>query len=172
MQDYFNEFIAKINWKYSTIGIVSVFVMFSVLNSYNSSFDNSNQDIKLQKTVKVEKEIVQQPANIERKPAKVIRAKAYKPVKRKMPKTRSKTRPVKTYKEVHADERYETVDIDDPNIKEELTRQLAGGYGEDELSPDEIEFIEKAERDGLTEDDIIRLENQDNNGYEQLDDFE
>ena len=58
MQDYFNEFIAKINWKYSTIGIVSVFVMFSVLNSYNSSFDNSNQDIKLQKTVKVEKEIV------------------------------------------------------------------------------------------------------------------
>lgn len=173
VQDYLERLKERINWKYSSIGVVGVFVLFSVLNSFNSSFNNSNEDIKLQKTVQVKEEKVKvKPNQAQRKPAKVIRAKKYKPVKRKQQSAVEKRRPVKTYKQVHTDERYETVDIDDPNIKEELTRQLAGGYGEDELSPDEIEFIEKAERDGLTEDDIRRLESQDNNGYEQVQDFE
>jgi hypothetical protein len=170
-QSFFEQLQEKFNLKYASMTVVGIFVLFSVVNSFNGSFNNSNKEIKLQKSVKVTQPFSEQ-TQVQRKPAKVIRAKKFKPVKRKAHKPRANRKPVRTYKEVHTDERYDTVDIDDPNIKEELTRQLAGGYGDDELSPDEIEFIEKAERDGLSEDDLIRLENQENDGYQQVQDFD
>lgn len=165
----YNE--TKFNLKNSAIAVVGIFVLFTVINSFNGSYTNSDEDIKLHKSTKAKKhQPVVTEQKPERKPAKVIRAKKFKPVKRKV--TPKPVPKAKRYQELHVDERYETVDLDDPYVKEELTRQLAGGYGDDELSPEELEFIEKAERDGLTEEDIQRLEDMDESRYDEVQGFE
>jgi len=165
---------SRFNWKIGVSAVAGIFMFFTVLNSFNGSFQSeNNEDASLNSYVQKPVKRVNEAPVIERKPAKIIKAKKFQPVERKekryIPKTAPKAR---TYKQVHTDKRYETIDLDDPYVKEELTRDLAGDYGNEELSPQEIEFIEKADSEGLSEEDLEKLERYEDNRYQEVEAFE
>jgi hypothetical protein len=141
----------------SAIAVMLVMVMVGI-NTMNSGFQSDDQVMVQTPTKMISKPVVvktQKSMPVERKPAKVIKAKKYRPIKRNIVKSKkrpSKKSPVKTFREIHTDdERYETVDLDDPREKEDLTRSLAGDFGDDELSDEELDFIERAENGELDE---------------------
>lgn len=164
----------SLNWKISIGAVAGIFMFFTVLNSFNSSFKTEiNADSQIKSFVQKPTPKVNTAPVVERKPAQAIKAKKFKPVEKKERRYIPKTAPrAKKYRQVHTDKRYETIDLDDPYVKEELTRDLAGDYGNEELSPEEIDFIEKADREGLSEEDLERLERYEENRYHEVEAFE
>jgi len=66
------------------------------------------------------------------------------------------------------------MDIDDPAVKEELTRELAGDtYGDEyeELSDEQRDFIERANQEGLGDGDYDDMQRRDDH-YDTVEDFE
>jgi hypothetical protein len=145
--------------KYIASAAVFILVLFTGINSYNSSYvkESSAPNNKVSEKSKgmtstVQKRKFLKPSKVsQRKPAKVIKAKKYRPIKRKKV-AESKDRR-KNYRKVHSNERHETYDLDDPYLKEEVTRDIASS-GNDDLSDEEIEFIERAERGELNDEEI------------------
>lgn len=174
-ESFMERIINKLNLRYGAYAIAGVFVFFTVLNSFNSSYDGETTN--LQTETKQPNEMIQRrkPASVDNKaPTKIIEAKKYKPVQRneRIERDEKETRKPRRYKQVHTDERYETIDIDDPYVKEELTRELAGEYGNDELTPQEIEFIEKADQDGLSQEEQQKLDEYERERYQEVQDFD
>jgi hypothetical protein len=188
-ESFWDKVKDKVNFKYVGAGLVGIFVLFSAINSFNGSF-NGDSEIKAAKNeVKTKEAGINNDARVEPKKIvrkakpktrKVVRAKKYepKPTKRNYrPRTRTR-RPAQANqrkRQVHTDERYEELDIDDPAVREELSRELAGeGYAgdfNDELTPEQVEFIERANQEEFSEGDYDDMENRDDM-YDQVQDFE
>ncbi len=142
----------------SAIAAMLVMVMVG-FNTMNSTFDKTPETYSKAQAPKVNNSVVtkvEKVQPVQRKPAQAIQAKKYQPIKKKRiykpTRNTSPPRPVEVYREVHTDdERYDTVDLDDPRQKEDLTRSLAGDFGNDQLSEEELEFIERAENGELSE---------------------
>jgi len=138
-----------------TAMLVMVMVGFNTMNSNFGSSEDSFAEVPSKKIEQAVTAKVENTSPVNRKPAKVIQAKKYRPIQRNIVKAKilpNRKEPVKRYREIHSDDgRYETVDLDNPKEKEDLTRSLAGDFGDDELSEEELEFIERAENGELSE---------------------
>lgn len=179
----------KFNFKYIGIGTAAIILVFSAFNSFNASFNNESEIKSVGHEVKTEKTSINNTARNEvkktssQKPKKKIaRARKYTPkptARKRQPtrrpaSTRNNANRRKTYRQVHKDERFEELDIDDPQVKEELTRELAGDtYGDEyeELSDEQRDFIERANQEGFSEGDYDEMQARDNQ-YEEISDFE
>lgn len=178
---FLNNWVEKINFKYIGSGIIGLFVLFTALNSFNSSFNNDSEIQKTKKVVNTKKESINNSARrpktsmAKKSPTKIVRAKKYrpKPQRRARP-TRRPAQSQRKRRQVHRDERFEVMDIDDPAIKEELTRELAGDtYGDsyDELTEEQRDFIERANQEGLGDGDYEDMQRRDDQ-YDTVEDFE
>ena len=167
----FDSIFEKFNFKYVGFALSFVFVLFTAFNSFNSSFnDDSNSSKVAIRKVKVptSKNIIN-GEQVKRKPAQAIKAKKFKP-KRKNKVTKRRT-PTKRYRQTHHDEDMDTYDLDDPEVKEEVSRSLSGGF-DDNLSDEEIEFIERAERGELSESEMDQYESYLNSKRNEFNDLE
>lgn len=184
VENRWKNFFQKLNFKYVSAGVLGVFLLFTAFNSMNSSYDGDSDIVKAahQKESKTRpasinnsNRVKQKELPVNKKPARIVRAKKYQPKvqKRQLPTSR---RPAKIRKrQVHRDSRYEALDIDDPAVKEELSRELAGDtYGDEyqeDLDQDQKDFIEKANQEGFSEGDYEEMEQRDEL-YDTVEDFQ
>lgn len=142
--------LKSIKWKYVAGFFIFFLMSFGLFNTFNNKF-NSNFD----KTVEKANEDASKAVNnsdrsiatkktIQRKPTRRMQAKRPS-VKRYEPKrvpAQSANKPRKTMRVKHRIEHtyddYENLDIDDPQVREELSRELAGDYeNEDDYNRDD-----------------------------------
>lgn len=180
---FLNDLKEKLNIKYVSTGIVTVLVLFTAINSFNSSFNNKSEIQKTNKAAKSSKASINNSARTAKtkvmpksKPVKMARARKYQPKPQKTFRAPSR-RPAQSRsrkRQIHRNERYEELDIDDPALKEELTRELAGDtYGDEyeELSDEQRDFIERANQEGFSDGDYEEMQKRDGQ-YDTVEDFE
>ncbi len=179
---FFDKIKEKINFKYVGGGTVALLILFTALNSFNSSFNSDSEIKQAKKEAKTKKASINNNARVtkkkiaRKKPTRIVRARKYqpKPQKRVRPTNRRPAQTRKRKRQVHRDERFGVMDIDDPAVKEELTRELAGDtYGDEyeELSDEQRDFIERANQEGLGEGDYDDMQRRDDH-YDTVEDFE
>ncbi len=167
----FDSFFEKFNFKYIGLAVSFVFIFFTAMNSFNSSFNDEPSSNKVV-TKKMKASTVAQTVNtqkVARKPAKAIKAKKFKPKRKK--KVSKRRTPSKRYRQTHHQEDMGSFDLDDPEVKEEVSRSLSGGF-DDNLSDEEIEFIERAERGELSEAEMDQYESYLNTKRDEFNDLE
>jgi hypothetical protein len=155
--------------KYVAAAAVFVLVLFTGINSFNSSYvkDVTSPNIRTAERVKKLKEIKVNTV-AKRTPAKTLKAKRYRPLKRKS--ISSSKRKRRNYRELNNNQRHETVDLEDSFNKEEISRGIAS-QGNDDLSDEEIEFIERAERGEFNEDEAERRKGYLEDKRDQYDEY-
>lgn len=179
---FWDKIKETVNFKYVGGGVVVLLIAFTAMNSFNSSFNNDSEIKHANKEIKTKKESINNSARVAKKqvkrnkPAKIARARKYqpKPQKRVRPTSRRPAQSRRSKRETHTDDRFEVMDIDDPRVKEELTRELAGNTWDDEyeeLSQEQRDFIERANEEGMSEGDFEDMERRDDQ-YDMVDDFE
>ena len=149
--------IQKIRFKYIAVSAIATFIIFTGLNTFNSSshipLQNKQAIQRVKKPIEINSKKIQA-----RKPARAIKAKKYQPIQQER-KTRKKKissaarkKPAKIYREVHSDDDFEvhTIEEDFDN-----GRDIAS----DQLSEDEIDFIERAENGDLTDKEMETYKN-------------
>lgn len=193
---WFDTVTEKYNNRYAMAGVFALLIIFGALNSYNNTFNNSSDIKSASKEVKTDKKSINNNARTAKKAikkntqkSKIARARKYEPKKitrpahtfRKPANTR-RNRNVPThgrtvFRESHVDERYEDFnnnDGEDFSYADDVARDIAAQeYNDDyeQLSDDQIEFIEQAHEEGFSQDSYDEMHDRDDQ-YEQITDFE
>lgn len=143
--------IKSIKWKY-VAGFFGIFLLsFGVFNTFNNKF-NSNFEANVEKkpvksAVNNSDRSVASKKIVKRKPTKRIQAKRVQPKRYEAKPARKKHRTMKIRHTVeHMANDIENIDIDDPRVREELTRELAGDYeNEDDYYNDRDDYNDAEE---------------------------
>jgi hypothetical protein len=157
---------------FKKIGIPTLlFLLVGVISFYQFNKSDINELKTAIREAKTSKPGINNKRRSARKPASVNsfvnKTKRYKPIKKiKRIQPKRFKRPVKRFVETHKkdifEDEIETLDINDPEVQEELTRQLAGEYneldGEEEDSRDEDLNGDSGEFD---EDELIEHHSED-----------
>lgn len=134
--------IKAIKWKYVGGFFIFFLMSFGLFNTFNNKF-NSNFEASVEKKEKSSRKAINNTdrsvatKKVPRKqPTKRIQAKRTQPKryepKRAPAKAAKKPRYMKIREKVtHSYEDYENIDIDDPRVRDALTRELAGEYEEE-----------------------------------------
>lgn len=185
-ENFWSKITEKINFKYVGASMVGIFVLFTAYNSFNGSFNEDSEIKPAKKQVQTKQASINNDSRTPKKkvvrhakakPKKIARARKYepKPQRSYRKRTRSRKPAQDRRRQVHTDDRYDNLDIDDPAVREELKREIAAdGYGDnfdENLTPEQIEFIERANQEGFSEGDYDEMEQRDEL-YDQIDDFE
>lgn len=146
----------RFGWKKIAIGFTAAVVVSAGFNSFNSNF--SEDEVHLGETYRGDvrrinnsdrSTKVRKPASVDKKKRapRVERAKRYEPPKPRPRPSQERVRGRKQFRESerisHSYEDFEQMDIDDPRVREELSRDLAGEVLDQEMANDRIDQVDE-----------------------------
>lgn len=168
----FTKKIQSIKWKYVAGFFVFFIISFSAFNTFNNKFTSHADQMVTEAPKKVEQKSINNSDRsvatkkvVKKAPTKRIQPKRYVP-KKMAKKTKPKSRAYKPKKISHSYEDFENIDIDDPRVREELSRELAGDYGDeyvDEPAHDDAnDYVDDYEQERRQMDSRNMNDNYDN----------
>jgi len=175
----FKGFMQKMNWKHYSAAFVTVIMIFTAFNSMDSTFSNKSDKLNNKKKIAVKsnrKSINNSQRNTAKRvpasitPTKKIHAKKYRPIKRKAKRAPARRRAKRIYKKPNERVRYEDydqLDIDDPRVREELSRELASEVDRNDARDPRDREID----DDISAKDILDMHDNEDN-YQEIRDFE
>ena len=165
---------SKVKIYASLASMCMTFIIIGILQYHGddiSSFNQALNEVKSsRKSIDNSERQVRKPASVENFVNKKLKYKPIKKIKRIKPKRFVRRTPPKRIIETHKKdifpEEVESLDINDPEVQEELTRQLAGEYNELDGEPEPYDEIDE---DEAFPEDEAELEPYDDRREERVD---